>query len=1506
MQQLQAILYLQGYRYQLTLDEEKPNVIGADHQAALHLSALTEADAFTIEKKEDWVLITDAQEQALTLNTPFTFSLADAQEVTVILTPITKLHVFDLLDKKELIVSTDKGATLELANDHVTQPLSAILKKQDEHWLLTILSGELMINNQLFTGTDYLLAKGDELSFLHHTLKFFTHEVHATEGTIIKSDLCEIYNSRYDVYEDYPDFHRSPRIIYREPEEKIMINAPSDPKEAPKDQLIKTILPPVVMLIVTVAMAFFRPNGLFVLASAATTLITIIFSITNYFKSRKEHKQSLIDREISYKKYLVDKSVELHQLNQEQKQGQLYHYPNISELLAMTKSYSPRIYEKTPLHFDFLYYRLGLGNVLSSSEISYSNKERGKETDDLEKSGYELYTKSLELTDMPVLANLMNGPVGYIGPRNLVLEQLHLLVNQLSVFHSYHDLQFISIFPEAEKEQWDWMRWLPHAKMQDVNVRGFVYNQRSRDQVLNSLNQILKNRKNSMEENRNNRDSTIFSPHYVVMITDEKLILDHVIMEFFNEDPSELGCSVIFVEDVMSSLSDNIKTVIDIRDRNTGVLLLEEGQLKNTPFQLDHFPATFDKEQLPRLLAPLNHLQNLKSSIPESVTFLEMYGIETFEEFNVTQRWAEHSPHKTLAVPLGLRGKDDIVYLNLHEKAHGPHGLVAGTTGSGKSEIVQSYILSLAVNFHPYDVAFLLIDYKGGGMANLFRNLPHLLGSITNLDGAQSMRALVSINAELKRRQRLFSENNVNHINQYQKLYKNGDVSEPMPHLFLISDEFAELKAEQPDFMKELVSTARIGRSLGIHLILATQKPSGVVNDQIWSNSKFKLALKVADRADSMEMLKTPDAAEITQAGRAYLQVGNNEIYELFQSAWSGADYQADKDEQQIEDHTIYLINDLGQYEILSEDLSGLENADDVKQIPTELDAIIDGIHEVAERENITPLPRPWLPPLEERIIATALHPVDFREEWLTEKQPLEPVLGVVDIPSMQAQETLRLNMTQEGHMTVFSSPGYGKSTFMQTVVMDLARVHNPERLNVYLLDFGTNGLLPLKKLPHVADTMGIDEEEKIEKFARRINEELKRRKKLLSEYSVASLEMYERASGKEEPIILILLDGFEGMKGAKFEEILEKVITQVAREGAGIGVHLLLSAGRQNSLRMTLASNIKTQVVLKMIDDSEPRAIVGRTTLTIDDLPGRGLIKLEEPELFQTALPAEGEDTLQIIEAIQEEVAQMDEHWTGVRPEPIPMVPEVLYFEEFRQRKQVQELLEHKQIPIGLEFEAVEPVAKSIPNLNQLAVFAPKPERLLYCLTSIQNFIVDSGHYQYAIFDDQEENFANYRGGATHYSSNHSEYPEIFQKLIELMEDREDDFEDMKEDGEVANMKEYLTKITPFILVMPNIPYVLTDMPREMEVAFVKLLQDGPKMGIYLLFGSLFNGISGYDDASKLLKTINKGIVLGKVADQNLLKASNLGYREPQLDDTEGYFVENDFAEKIKVSLGR
>lgn len=277
-------------------------------------------------------------------------------------------------------------------------------------------------------------------------------------------------------------------------------------------------------------------------------------------------------------------------------------------------------------------------------------------------------------------------------------------------------------------------------------------------------------------------------------------------------------------------------------------------------------------------------------------------------------------------------------------------------------------MLSLAVNFAPEDVGFLPIDFKGGGMANLFAKLPHLLGSITNLDGASSARALQSIRAELQKRQRKFGEYGVNHINGYTKLYKQGKEitdpeekknypSEPLPHLFLISDEFAELKANEPDFMAELVSTARIGRSLGVHLILATQKPSGVVDDQIWSNSRFKLALKVADANDSNEIIKTPDAASITQPGRAYLQVGNNEIYELFQSAWSGANYDPFATKEEKVDERIWSINQLGQYELLTADLSEEEEVSiKTEEELTQLDAIVEEIAKPSMRKKVKQL----------------------------------------------------------------------------------------------------------------------------------------------------------------------------------------------------------------------------------------------------------------------------------------------------------------------------------------------------------------------------------------------------------------------------------------------------------------------------------------------------------------------------------------------------------------------
>ncbi|HFH6838688.1 TPA: type VII secretion protein EssC [Streptococcus agalactiae] len=1302
-------------------------------------------------------------------------------------------------------------------------------------------------------------------------------------GTDYETSLTKKVMSAYQFYAGYPDFHRSPRIIYRSSEDKITVNAPGNEPNKSKDELLKLIVPPLVMIGVSILISIFRPRGIYIIATMSMALVTMIFSITGYFKNRKQYKQDLQERIDSYHDYLSDKSIELQKLAKEQKRGQHYHYPTIEGLQEMADTYHHRIYEKTPLHFDFLYYRLGLGEVPTSYNIHYSQPERSGKKDPLENEGYNLYFNNRYIKNMPIVANLSHGPVGYIGPRGLVLEQLQLMVNQLAFFHSYHDVQFITIVPEEEMDKWSWMRWLPHATLQDVNVRGFVYNQRSRDQVLNSLNQILKLRR-TQREDKSAKEGTLFSPHYVVIVTDEKLILDHVIMEFFTEDPTELGCSLIFVQDVMSSLSENIKTIINIKDRNTGQLVIEEGELKETDFELDHFLEDYDKENISRRLAPLNHLQNLKSSIPEAVTFMEMYQAEEFEDLHVQERWISHAPYKSLAVPLGLRGQDDIVYLNLHEKAHGPHGLVAGTTGSGKSEIIQSYILSLAVNFHPHDVAFLLIDYKGGGMANLFKDLPHLLGTITNLDGAQSMRALVSINAELKRRQRLFAKADVNHINQYQKKYKLGEVSEPMPHLFLISDEFAELKSNQPEFMKELVSTARIGRSLGIHLILATQKPSGVVDDQIWSNSRFKLALKVADRGDSMEMLHTPDAAEITQAGRAYLQVGNNEVYELFQSAWSGADYQPEKDDQGIEDHTIYSINDLGQYEILNDDLSGLDQAENIKEVPTELDAIVENIQALTKEMGISDLPQTWLPPLSNQISVTDLRKEESVDLW-SKAPSYKAVLGFMDIPSQQAQEVAYHDFEDDGHLSIFAGPSMGKSTALQTVTMDLARHNSPEFLNLYLFDFGTNGLLPLRRLPHVADFFTIDDDEKIAKFIARIKVEMSDRKKALSRYNVATAKLYRQVSGETMPQILIVIDSYEGLREAQTLTNLEACFQNISRDGSSLGISLVISAGRMAALRSSLMANLKERIALKLTDDSESRTLVGRHQHIMEDIPGRGLIKRDDIEVLQVALPTEGTETFDIISNIQTESDAMNDKWTGPRPKAIPIVPEELTFDDFMATDSVQADLSANRLPLGLEMVDVESFSLPLTKFKHLLFLSDSDEGLENLGSHLLKTLIKVPEYSTMIIDSLGEHEA-YQGQVRTYVG-----ADMISDMAEQL------------NYELGKRQEQNAFDRWFILI-PDFESFVSKTNLSLE-QIQNLLDNGPKVGLHLIIGSAFSFVgSKLDPVNKYVKTNSQYVMLGmRLMDQTFLEKV-YNSKEARLERDEAYIHDRKNYQKLKLSI--
>ena len=742
-------------------------------------------------------------------------------------------------------------------------------------------------------------------------------------------------------------------------------------------------------------------------------------------------------------------------------------------------------------------------------------------------------------------------------------------------------------------------------------------------------------------------------------------------------------------------------------------------------------------------------------------------------------------------------------------------------------------------------------------MANLFKNLPHLLGTITNLDGAQSMRALASINAEIHRRERLFREFEVNHINQYQKKFKNGEATEPLPHLFLISDEFAELKVNQPDFIKELVSIARVGRSLGVHLILATQKPSGVVDDQIWSNSRFKLALKVADRTDSMEMLKTPDAAEITQTGRAYLQVGNNEVYELFQSAWSGADYQPDKDELGIEDHTIYLINDLGQYEVLNQDLSGLDLAEDIKEVPTELEAIVSQIQLLTESQQIPPVPQPWLPPLKERMTLQELEPIQPQEAW-EQKKPVSVLLGMADIPQAQKQEPVSVNLSKDGHILLYGSPGTGKTTFLQSAAMDLARKFSPKDVTLYLMDFGTNGLAPLGQLPQVADTLLLDQTEKIAKFVRIMERELNRRKKLLSDYGVGTLELYRQASGQQEPAIVILLDSYESMKEEAYEAELFKLLVRISREGLSIGVHLLVTAGRQSNLRAQFYANFKHQLSLPQNDVGEVRSIVGSTPLakTMEDIKGRALMKRDEVDVIQLALPVEGANDAQVLNNLRQEVASLQEAWTGQRPSAIPMVPEELTEAEFAQTPSVQEAVENGQIPIGLEMEMVESVSLSLNRFKHLAYLSNAEDafdNITHHLLKVALHIMPDIH---VMLIDAFQEYESYSKQVKTYVGSKKELTDIGSQLVYEVERR-------LENGLSSD----------WLIFIPNLKALVSESDiSEKQLQF--LFENGHRVGMRFIIGGDYTYIGTSIDAiPRYIKTNVQWVIFGmRLMDQTFL----------------------------------
>ena len=989
-------------------------------------------------------------------------------------------------------------------------------------------------------------------------------------------------------------FHRSPRIIEKIEQDTVEIEEPPQGTKSQKKPVLLTIGPSFTMaipmllgslLMIASSRATGRATSLFMYSglvmAVSSAMIGVIWATTNMRYQKKTEAENEAHRYEAYSNYLVKKTEEIKEKYVHNQEALNSMYPDVNVCLDYNAE-SAMLWNRNATHKDFLACRLGRGDIDFQVDIQIPKERFRLDRDELAEKPQFIENNYRTLTKVPILLDLLEhnlvGVVGGKGKKGAV-QIAKLMAAQLAASNCYTDVKMIFVYDENNSEdfgEWEFAKWLPHVWSSDKKIRYIASNKLEAGEIFYEIAKIFRQRM----ENKSTIPSDkieIPKPYFVLFLSDPALIEEEMIAKYVFESSGEIGLSTVMLTPESELLPNTCEYIVENDSFFQGMYNVSAQKEDRMVVHFDRI----DSKKLDRFSRNLSNIEVQEAEdggeIPSSLTFFDMYGISKPSDLKAEERWLKNRNYDNIRGLIGQKSGGVPCYMDVHEKYHGPHGLVAGTTGSGKSETLQTYMLSLAINYSPDDIGFFIIDYKGGGMANLFDGLPHMIGQISNLSGNQVYRAMVSIKSENRRRQRIFTEHGVNNINNYTKLYKNGDASIPIPHLFIIIDEFAELKREEPDFMKELISVAQVGRSLGVHLILATQKPSGTVDDNIWSNSKFRLCLRVQDRQDSNDMLHKPDAAYITQAGRCYLQVGNDEIYELFQSGWSGAPYDENLENGRTEIARMLTIN--GKTEMIG------GHARTVSKERTQLDVIRDYLKKTAEENGYQKNHQLWMPVLSDHIYLEefdAYRNAAFAEEaW---KEPagawaLELPIGMVDDPQNQAQVPLMFSFSEGGHHAVIGSVVSGKSTMMQTILYGLVTKYSPAWLNIYALDFSSKMMSAFEGLAHFGGIMYEEDEEKIGKFFNMIARMLNDRKKA---FRGGNYSQYIQTHGVEYPAIVIAIDNFSAFT-EKTDGAYEKILVQLSKEGVGHGIFLLLSAGGFgiNEIPNRIAENLKTVLCL-------------------------------------------------------------------------------------------------------------------------------------------------------------------------------------------------------------------------------------------------------------------------------------------------------------------------------------
>ncbi|MEU6555661.1 FtsK/SpoIIIE domain-containing protein [Streptomyces sp. NPDC046915] len=979
------------------------------------------------------------------------------------------------------------------------------------------------------------------------------------------------------------DYNRPPRL--RPPERQTKFRLPTPPREYEARPLPWLMaLTPLVGSVVSV-LIFHRWYYLIMAG------LSPIMLFANYFMDKKHGRKSHAKQVKEYKeqKERIEKDAQ-DALTAERldRRGAV---PDPASVLSLGTGPRTRLWERRRTDRDHLLVRFGTGRLPSEVVL-----------DDPEQDDHRRQV-TWYIEDAPVALSLRSlGVIGMAGPGDSARALGRWTVAQTAALHSPMDVQFYVLSENSAQDSWDWVRWLPHAKPgggQDTNVL-IGTDAETAGARIGELTQILDARKKAAENNRG--QGTSFSEPDIVVVWDGSRRLRSLpgVVRLLREGPAVSmyaicldaeerflpgECQAFVVAEPKAREYDSAAQQAVPQQAAGGFpsfhqawqtadpqaeqveqaqelrLRVEEAGAERLKDVRPDFVSPAWCLRLARALSPLRDIsgETEDSALPGASRLLDVLQLEPPTGDAIVARW-RMGGQSTLAVV----GESYDGSFGIDMRRDGPHGLIAGTTGSGKSELLQTIVASLAVANTPENMTFVLVDYKGGSAFKDCVKLPHTVGMVTDLDAHLVERALESLGAELKRREHILAAADAKDIEDYQDLVRRDPSHASVPRLLIVIDEFASMVRDLPDFVTGLVNIAQRGRSLGIHLLLATQRPSGVVSPEIRANTNLRIALRVTDGGESSDVIDSPEAGHISKntPGRAYVRLGHASLVP-FQSGRVGGRRPGAADPAALAPWVGELTwEDLGRAALAKPKAESREDEE-----ITDLKVLVDAVRDANRTLGIPAQHSPWLPALSETLLLDEIETPATAAALAPGKLPPAPY-GVEDLPADQARRPVVVDFSTFGHLMIGGAPRSGRSQVLRTIAGSLARTHSCADVHLYGIDCGNGALNALTRLPHCGAVVSRNQTERVIRLVNRLKGELSRRQDLLAEKGYADIGEQRAAAAEDQrlPHIVVLLDRWEGWMptlGEIDHGSLTDELTTMMREGASVGIHLVLTGDR-------------------------------------------------------------------------------------------------------------------------------------------------------------------------------------------------------------------------------------------------------------------------------------------------------------------------------------------------------